>query len=168
MELTSPDKTTPLARAEQLVAEYAEVLQSVSALLATGAPDTLLPAAREDIRQAIQTLLRHHAGSGVCGATIDIEGLRNRYVALAGFLPYDEANAAIRLQTAFQRGDRAYLGTRAAQHAMARSRQIEQEASLLASEFDAMLRTQESGGLLSEIDALLAELDRKLAPTPDG
>jgi len=168
MEQTSPDKSTPLAKAEQLVADYADLLETVSALLATGAPDTLLPAAREDIRQALRTLLRHHAGGGVCSATIDIDGLRNRYVALASFLPYDEANAAIRLQTAFERGDRAYLSTRAAQHAMARSRQIEQEASQLASEFDAMLRTQESGDLLSEIDALLAELDRKFVPSPDG
>ena len=168
MEPTSPEGSAQLAAAERLVADYTEVLQSVTALLATGAPDTLLPAAREDIRQAFQTVLRHHSDTGLCGATIDIDSLRNRYLSLASFLPYDEANAAIRLQTAFERGDRSYLATRAAQQAIARSRQIEQDASLLASEFDTMLRTRESGDLLSEIDALLAELDRKFVAAPDG
>jgi len=168
MELTALNKPAPLAAAEQLVAEYTEVLQSIASLLATGVPDTLLPAAREDIRLAIQTVLRHHSAAGLCGTAIDVDSLRNRYLSLASFLPYDEANAAIRLQTAFERGDRAYLATRAAQQAIARSRQIEQDASLLANEFDAMLRTQESGDLLSEIDALLAELDRKFVASPDG
>lgn len=168
MKQTPPESLVKLAAAEQLIAEYADVLQSVTALLATGVPDTLLPATREDIRQAMQVVLRHHAASGLCSAAIDIDTLRNRYLSLASFLPYDEANAAIRLQTAFERGDRAYLATRAAQQAIARCRQIEQDASVLADEFDAMLRTQESSDLLSEIDALLAELDRKSVSSPDG
>jgi len=168
MELTPPENSAQLAAAEQLLAEYEDVLQSMTALLATGVPDTLLPAPREEIRHAMQVVLRRHSASGFCGANIDIDTLRNRYLSLASFLPYDEANAAIRLHTAFERGDRAYLATRAAQQAIARCRQIEQDASVLVKEFDDMLRTQESGDLLSEIDALLAELDRKFVPSPHG
>jgi hypothetical protein len=164
MELTPPE----VVAAEQLLAEYGEVLQSVTPLLATGVPDTLLPATREEICQATHVVLRRHSASGFCGANIDIDTLRNHYLSLASFLPYDEANAAIRLQTAFERGDRAYLTTRAAQQAIARCRQIEHDASMLAKEFDSMLRTQESGDLLSEIDALLAELDRKIVSVPHG
>lgn len=168
MELTSPDDSAQLAAAEQLVAEYGEVLQSVTGLLATGVPDTLLPASREEIRHAIQVILQRRSASGFCDASSDVDNLRERYLSLASFLPYDEANGAIRLQAAFERGDRAYLATRAAQQAIARCRQIEQDASVLAKEFDGLLRTQESGDLLSEIDALLAELDRKFVSSPHG
>jgi hypothetical protein len=166
MELTPPQDPPELVAAEQLLAEYAELLQSVTALLATGVPDTLLPASREEIRRAMHVVLRRHSASGFCGADVDIDTLRNGYLSLASFLPYDEANAAVRLHAAFTRGDRAFLATRAAQQAILRCRQIEHDASVLAKEFDDMLRPQESSDLLSEIDALLAELDRKFVSSP--
>jgi hypothetical protein len=163
-----PKSPVQLAAAESLVAEYAEVAQSVTDMLATGVPDTLLPASRDEIRRAFGVVVRHHAAAGCSAGSMNLYSLRNSYLSLASFLPYDEANAAIRLETAFARGDRAYLSTPAAQQAIMRSRQIEQDATVLANEFDGLLRTHESDELLLEIDTLLAELDRKFISTSNG
>ena len=69
---------------------------------------------------------------------------------------------------AFDRGDRTYISSRPAAQTMARAQRIEQEAGVLAREFDAFLKHNESDGLLSEIDALLSVLDQKYIPSLNG
>jgi hypothetical protein len=83
---------------------------------------------------------------------------------LANFLTYEEANGAMRLQAAFDRGDRAYIASRAAAQTVARAQRIEQEASALAREFDEFLKQLDSDSLLSDIDSFLAEFSHKYAP----
>ncbi len=148
---------------EQLVQEYQQVLQSLSTLLTLGAPETLLPASSDEIRQALRIVARATATGGLAGTT-ELDRLRTAYQSLASFLPYEEANAAARLQVAFDHGNRTYITSRTATQTVARAQRIEQEAGDLAREFDAFLKHNESDGLLSEIEALLAELDRKFIP----
>ena len=111
--------------------------------------------------------LRATATDGLTGPT-ELDNLRTAYQSLASFLPYEEANAAALLQAAFDRGDRTYISSRTAVQTVARAQRIEQEAGALAREFDAFLEHNESDDLLSEIDALLAELGRKFVPTANG
>lgn len=158
----SPESPT-LAQASPIVQEYQQVLQDVSALLTLGAPETLLPATKGEIRQALRVVARATSGDGLAGSST-LDALRTAYLSLANFLPYEEANAAARLQAAFTRGDRAYISSPAGAQTMARAQRIEQEAGALAQEFDALLKDSETDDLLSEIDALLAELDRKILP----
>lgn len=161
--LISQTRTQP----EQLVQEYQQVLQCLSTLLTLGAPETLLPAPRDEIRQALRIVACTTATGGLAGTAV-LDRLRTAYQSLASFLPYEEANAAARLQLAFDHGDRTYISSRAAAQTVARAQRIEHEAGELARELDEFLKHNESDGLLSEIDALLAELDRKFVPSSNG
>jgi len=154
-----PDSLS-LAQACQIAQEYQQVLEDVASLLTLGAPETLLPSPKDVIRQALRIVARHTATSGRTGSTT-LDKLRTAYLSLANFLSYEEANAATRLQVAFDRGDRTYISSRAATLTVARAQRIEQEAEGLAREFDEHQKHYESDGLLSEIDALLADLDLK-------
>lgn len=156
-----------LARAQQIVQDYQQVLLDVATLLTLGAPETLLPASKDEIRQALRIMARNTSVSGLSGQQ-KLDGLRTAYLSLANFLSYEEANAATRLQAAFDRGDRTYISSRIAMQTVARAQRIEQEAVELAKEFDAQQQHHESDGLLSEIDALLADLDRKFAAPSAG
>lgn len=156
-----------LAQAEPLVQEYQQVLQSVAALLTLGAPETLLPASKDEIRQALRIVARATATGGMADPAA-LDRLRTAYLSLANFLTYEEANAAIRLQAAFDRGDRTYISSRTAAQTVARAQRIEQEAGVLAREFDVFLKDNDSDGLLSEIDALLFALDRKFMSATTG
>lgn len=156
-----------LSRARRLVREYQQVLKDISALLTLGAPETLLPASKDKIRQAIQLVAGATVSVGLDGTTA-INSLRTAYMSLANFLNYEEALAASRLQTAFDRGEHSYIASRAAAHSVARAQRIELEAGELAHEFDAFQQQNESGSLLSEIDALLADLDRKFIEPTSG
>ncbi|HJW82285.1 MAG TPA: hypothetical protein VJ396_08570 [Acidiferrobacterales bacterium] len=160
------DKTTEsraLAQARQIVQEYQQVLQCIAALLALGASETLLPAPKDEIRQALRVVARATSCDGLADPSA-LGTLRTAYLSLANFLTYEEANAATRLQAAFDRGDRTYISSRMAAQTMERAQRIEQEAGALAREFDAFVKDNESDGMLSEIDALLAALDRKFMP----
>jgi hypothetical protein len=154
-----------LSLACQIAQEYQQVLQDVAALLTLGAPETLLPSPKDEIRQALRIVARNTATDGRTGS-MALDRLRTAYLSLANFLSYEEANAAARLQAALDRGDRTYICSRAATLTVARAQRIEQEAKLLAQEFDAHQKHHESDGLLSEIDALLADLDRKFTGVP--
>ena len=149
-----------LAQARQLVQEYQQVLQCVAALLTLGASETLLPAPKDEIRQALRIVARATATGGLADP-LALDSLRTAYLSLANFLTYEEANAATRLQAAFDRGDRTYISSRPAAQAVARAQHIEQEAGVLAREFDAYMKNSESDGMLSEVDTLLSALDRK-------
>jgi len=169
-KLTDMDKplvSQAFFQSEQLVQEYRQVLQCLSSLLTLGAPETLLPAPSDEIRQALRAVAHATATDGLTGPT-ELDNLRTAYQSLASFLPYEEANAAALLQAAFDRGDRTYISSRTAVQTVARAQRIEQEAGALAREFDAFLEHNESDDLLSEIDALLAELGRKFVPTANG
>lgn len=160
------DKTTEsraLAQARQIVQEYQQVLQCIAALLTLGASETLLPASKDEIRQALRVVARATSCDGLAEPSA-LDTLRIAYLSLANFVTYEEANAATRLQAAFDRGDRAYISSRTAAQAMDRAQRIEKEAGALAREFDAYVKDNESDGMLSEIDALLAALDRKFMP----
>lgn len=165
MEKVSESLT--LAQASQIVQEYRQVLQGVTTLLTLGAPETLLPAPKDEIRQALRIMARTTATGGLADP-MTLDTLRTSYLSLANFLSYEEANAAIRLQAAFDRGDHTYISSRAAMQTVARAQRIEQEAGVLAREFDGYQKHDESDGLLSEIDALLADLDRKFTQTSTG
>jgi hypothetical protein len=165
MEKTPESET--LAQAGQIVQEYQQVLRGVTTLLTLGAPETLLPAPKDEIRQALRIVVRATA-TGWLADPAALDRLRTAYLSLANFVTYEEANAATRLQAAFDHGDRTYISSHAAVQTMARTQRIEQEAGALAREFDEFLKHIESDGLLSEIDSLLAELDRKFMPTSHG
>jgi hypothetical protein len=167
IDMDKPLKSQTLAQAGPLVQEYQLILQSFFTLLTLGAPETLLPAPSDEIRQALLTVARATAMGGLAGTT-ELDHLRTAYQSLASFLPYEEANAAARLQVAFDHGNRTYIASRTAAQTVARAQRIEQEAGVLAREFDAFLKYNESDGLLSEIEALLAELDRKFVPASNG
>jgi hypothetical protein len=162
----TPESQT-LAQAGPLVQEYQQVLQSVAVLLTLGAPETLLPAPKDEIRQALRIVARATATGGMADPAA-LDRLRTAYLSLANFLTYEEANAAIRLQAAFDRGDRTYISSRTAAQTVARAQRIEQEAGVLAREFDVFLKDNDSDGLLSEIDALLFALDRKFMSATTG
>ncbi len=156
-----------LAQAGQLVQEYQQVLQAVAALLTMGASETLLPASKDEIRQALRLVARATDTGGLADPTA-LDTLRTAYLSLANFLSYEEANAAARLQAAFDRGDRAYISSRMAAQTMERAQRIEQEASALAREFDAFVKDNEADGMLLEIDALLSTLGRKFMSASSG
>lgn len=167
MDMDKTQESRALAQAGQLVQEYRQVLQCVAALLTLGTSETLLPASKDEIRQALRIVARATATGGLADP-LALDRLRTAYLSLANFLTYEEANAATRLQAAFDRGDRTYISSRPAAQTVARAQRIEQEAGVLAREFDAFLKHNESDGLLSEIDTLLAELDRKFMPVMNG
>lgn len=165
--MQKPIESLDLAQASRITQEYRQILQSVTTLLTLGAPETLLPAPKDKIRQALCMVARGTDTSGPLGLRT-LDELRTAYLSLANFLSYEDANAAARLQAAFDRGDRTYISSRAAMQTVARAQRIEQEAVALAKEFDAQLKQDESDGLLSEIDSLLADLDRKFAAPSAG
>jgi hypothetical protein len=156
-----------LVQASRIVQEYQQVLLGVAALLTLGAPDTLLPATKDKIRQALRIVARAQASGGSADPMM-LDSLRTAYLSLANFLTYDEAYGATRLQTAFDRGDRPYIASRAAAETVARAQRFEQEASALAREFDALLRHCDADGLLSEIDSFLTEVRQKYAPVAES
>jgi hypothetical protein len=151
-------KSLTLTQARQIVQEYQQVLQGVVALLTLGAPETLLPASKDEIRQALRRVARAKSGDPTV-----LEALRTAYLSLANFLSYEEANGATRLQAAFDRGDRTYIASPAAAQTVARAQRIEQEASALAREFDELLKHFDSDGQSSEIDSFLSEFSHKYA-----
>ena len=163
-----PAEPMDLQQARQLVGEYESVLATVSPLLALGAPDSLLPAPPDQLRQAFRTVILAVGGDELAPPTATSE-LRGAYVALASFLPYEEAYAAARLQTAFDSGDRSFIASRQAEKTMARARHIEQDAAGLAQEFDGWLASgHNSNDVLAEIDQLLAGLDHRFSAPRDA
>lgn len=160
ISMSISEQNPDLARAQRLFADYQKVRGEIYELFAYGAPETFLPAGMDEIRQAIRNLAQS-AQSGLSAGGPDLDALRSAYVSLANFLTDAEADAAARLQRAFERGERAFLASRTAEQVMARSRQIELDARLLAEEFNAFLRPAPLDPLLAEVDVLLAELGRK-------
>lgn len=155
------------AGAGRIIEGYLQILQTVGELLPFGVPDSLLAHPREEIRRALREAASASGGSGLLlNAGVNLGDLRTAYQSLASFLPYDEAHAAARLHHAMQRGDYAFLSTAAAQAASGLARRIEQEASRLAREFDALLGAP-ADPLLAEVDAFLSQFDRK-QKTPAG
>jgi hypothetical protein len=154
-EAMQPDAT----RSGRLVHEYQEILASVSSLLHLGVPETLLPASRDLIFQALC-----REAQLVIDEPLAVDAMRNACLRLACFLPYDEALAASQLHRAFERGDQAYITSPAATRTMARAQRIERDAQALAREFDASLRHGDHAAtaLIDEVDAFLAEMRLKL------
>lgn len=154
------------AEAKLLVADYTGMLKDVSEMLMLGAPETLLPASKDRIRQSIRTVVSHTQFRGMAEMAAFGE-LRAAYMALANFIPYEEANAAVRLRTAFSSNDQVYLASAEAQRIMARVRRMEEEAAQLGVEFD-RLANSDAWSEIEDIDALLAELSRKQQPPQPG
>jgi hypothetical protein len=150
-----------MAQAVSLLNEYKKILADFSSLLTLGAPESLLPAPKATLRHAILTLARAHLLDPTDLTDTDI--LRNAFVSLATFLPYDEAHTAAQLLAACERGDMKFMASAAAENAMARARRIEQEASALGREFDEWMHAQGPLGLLSDVDTVLAEFNTKYA-----
>jgi hypothetical protein len=156
-----------LATAWRLIGNYQSLLESLTVLLPLGVPDSLLPAAMDEIRQAIRVAAQSLLAAGQDGA-MRLGELRSAYQALASFIPYDEANAAARLQAAFSRGDRQLMASPMAQKVVLRAQRIEREAGELGREFDALAQDRESNALLAEIDNLLASRARRSGIASDS
>jgi hypothetical protein len=154
-------ETVVLATPRVIFGQYQQVLMSVSHLLPFGAPDALLPHSRDKIRQAIRDLARQDSMATV-GASIQFDDLRMAYMSLASFVTYEEANIAARLQHALERNQFSFLATAEAEAARKLSRQIEHEAARLTREFDTWV-SEASDPVLTEVDAVLADFERKLA-----
>lgn len=161
-ELTLPD----LDKAKSLIAEYSGILKDLSEMLTLGAPETLLPASKDQIRQSIRDVVGHTPFQNTSEAAAYAE-LRTAYMSLANFIPYEEANAAIRLRRAFSVNDRGYLDAPEAHRIMARVRRMEEEAGRLGVEFD-RLANSDAWRELDDMDALLSELSHKLEPRQPG
>jgi len=161
-DLTSPD----FAKAKRLIAEYSDMLKDVPEMLTLGAPETLLPASKDEIRQSIRAVVSHSQFQDMAEMAAFGE-LRAAYMALANFIPYEEANAAVRLRTAFSTNDQVYLASPEAQRIMVRVRRMEEEAARLGVEFD-RLGNSEAWRQIDDIDALLAELSHKALPPQPG
>ncbi len=154
---TSPPVCT--AQAVSLLNEYMKILSDFSSLLALGAPESLLPASKEELRHIIRTFAKTQLLDPA--DLTDTDTLRTAYVSLATFLSYDDAHVAAQLHAACQRGDMKFMTSAAAERAMARAQRIEQEASALGREFDEWIHVQGPLGLLSEIEALFGEFEAK-------
>jgi len=153
--------------AAQVVEAYRNTLATVAHLLAFGVPDSLLGHSRDEIRQSIQELALLTGAGHMPESATNLAELRAAYQSLASFVPYEEANAAARLHHALEHGEYAFLASPAAELATRLSRRIEQEASQLALEFDAVLGQEHIDPLLAEVDAFLKAFERKPA-TPSG
>lgn len=151
-----PASTAPTTR---LLNEYKRILSDFFSLLTLGAPESLLPASKEAITQAIRATAMTHVLDQ--SDLTDMDTLRSAYTALATFLPDDEAYAAAQLHAASGRGDMKFMASPAAEQVMARVQRIEQEAAVLGREFDEWIRTQGPLGLLSDVNALFGEFDTK-------
>ncbi len=158
-DLTPPD----VAKAKLLIAEYSRMLKDVSEMLTLGAPETLLPASKDEIRQSIRAVVSHTRFQGMAEMAAFGE-MRNAYMALANFIPYEEANTAVRLRAAFSANDHVYLASPQAQRIMVRVRRMEEEAARLGAEFD-RLANSDAWGDIDDINALLAELTHKPLPS---
>lgn len=156
------NESVELAQARRLVEEYRAVIESVATLLATGVPDTLLPAPKDALRQAILAVARQ-ACAFTPGDTVTLDRLRAGYASLAGFLPYEQALAAAELIRAGRTGDRHYLNSAEAIRALTRARQIEVEAAHLGREFDRFVCAQHAAEFAG-LDAYLELLAKKYAP----
>jgi hypothetical protein len=153
-------ETVVLPTPRVILGQYQQVLMSVSHLLPFGAPDTLLPHSRDKIRQAIRDVAYQITLKGL-ETNIHYEDLRVAYQSLASFVSYEEANIAARLQHALERNQFAFLATAEAESARVLSRQIEREAARLTREFDTWV-SEASDPVLTEVDAMLADFERKL------
>lgn len=163
--MENENKSVDLGRSRSLVEEYREIKEGVMPLLATGVPETLLPAQKDVLRQAILAVARQ-ACTFNPGDMVTLDRLRTCYASLASFLPYEQALAAADLMRASSLGDRSYMNSPEALRALARAKQIELEAAHLGREFDRFVCKQQSAEF-DGIDAYLDSLSRKYAPA-DG
>jgi len=159
MDTQHTRKSNVTKKSQQLVRAYQEVLRTISDQLPFGVPETLLPAKKDSIRRVLQQMAASASPSGWCGSIL-VTDLRAAYIALASFLPDPEAQEATRLHVAMANGDRSFLDSAIAHRVMERTRQIEQEATLLGTEFDHLRSDQEATDLIAEIDAFLAEFEQ--------
>lgn len=160
--MENDNKSVGLEQSRRLVEEYRGIKEGVVPLLATGLPETLLPAPKDSLRQAILDVARQACAFNP-GDTVTLDRLRICYASLASFLPYEQALAAAELMRAAERGDRSYMRSAEAVRAMTRARQIELEAAHLAREFDRFV-CQEQTAEFAGLDAYLDALSRKYTP----
>ena len=160
--MENDNKSVGLEQSRRLVEEYRGIKEGVMPLLATGVPETMLPAPRDSLRQAILAVARQACAFNP-GDTVTLDRLRTCYASLASFLPYDQALAAAELIRASERGDRTYMNSAEAVRAMTRTKQIELEAGHLGREFDRFVCQQQTAEFAG-LDAYLDALARKYAP----
>lgn len=153
-----------LATARTIFREYQQMLMGVAHLLAFGVPDALLAHPRDKIRQAILEMARQMT-FGSLEAETHFEDLRTAYQSLASFVSYEDANIAARLQHALERNHFAFLATPEAEAARVLSRRIELEATRLTRQFDTWV-SETTDPVLTEVNAVLANFDRKQHSTP--
>ena len=157
--MENESKSVDLGQSRKLVDEYRQIKEGVMSLLATGVPETLLPAQKDALRQAILAVARQACAFNP-GDTATLDRLRACYASLSGFLPPEQALAAAELMRASRVGDRSYLNSPDALRAMTRARQIELEGAHLGREFDRFVCKQQCAEF-AELDAYLDSLSRK-------
>lgn len=122
--------------AEKLVNEYGGVLE-VSAQLTFGAPKSLLPKPKEEIRNAIITYLLYlHATKRLDNNTFEL--LKVGYTQLATFLDEDEGKLAVSANSAFKSGDPERIASPDVKRAINRFSKCNEESTKLGIEFDAI------------------------------
>jgi hypothetical protein len=116
--MENDNKSVDLEQSRRLVEEFRDIKEGVMQLLATGVAETLLPAPKDNLRQAILAVARQACAFNP-GDTVTLDRLRACYASLASFLPYDQALAAAEMIRACELGDRSYyyaLGRGGARH----------------------------------------------------
>jgi hypothetical protein len=153
-------------QADKLFQDYETMRAALSDQLLYGVPESLLPAPKDVMADALGLMQRQALAEG---DSLMLDRLRLACIALANFLPLDEAALTSELKEAIDGNNMAYLNTAEAQIAQATIRRMEDGARRYADEFDARCTQQQSDGLLTEIDALLDELSHKYAaPASNG
>jgi hypothetical protein len=128
-----------IRKAEQLVQEYGRVLERTASMV-YGAPQSLLPYSKDEIKQAIRLALlpleASRRGSGDPELEHMREMLRVGYVELARFIPDEEAKIASMGQSAIDSGDVNHPGWEFFKRTLQILKRISEDQKLLLDELN--------------------------------
>lgn len=128
-----------IRKAEQIVQEYGRVLER-AASMGFGAPESLLPYSKDEIKEAIRLALLllepSRSRSGDPQLEHMHEMLRVGYVELARFIPDEEAKIASMGQSALGSGDINHPGWKFAERSMQILKRISDESAVLLDELN--------------------------------
>jgi hypothetical protein len=132
--MNTDDLIREFEKAQAVINDYGKVLEKALAMT-YGAPESLLPYSREEIKRAIKLavliLIKVEPS-----ARDTIEQLRTCYVQLASFIADEEAAVGARAQAALDAGELPQMPAPDAQKALDRAQRIRTESQTLSLEFD--------------------------------
>jgi hypothetical protein len=128
-----------IRKAEQVVQQYGRVMERTAAMV-HGAPQSLLPCSKDEIKEAIRLVLllleASRRGSGDPELEHTREMLRVGYVELARFIPDEEAKIAYLGQSALDSGDINHPGWKFVERTLQISKRISEDQTLLLDELN--------------------------------